>query len=1692
MSQTRRRRDRNEDRDSVTPSPNRTAAQPAQATSSRSPHPASHGTPSPTPTGAPQPPTGRGPLPGRNLPRDPNPNQPQPAATTPITGRKNTKSHLKISTLNMRGGRLSNSRDKWDMINQMLREERIGILALQETHLTDEDVDSLHCQYHQRLHIIHSGNPTQPNACGVAFVVNKHLVAWREVSHRIIIPGRAILLTTRQYAEKHTSLLNVYAPNDHTCNGQFWTSLHEYWRTNHLPAPDTILGDFNVVDSSLDRLPPRSDPPTATDALHTLMTHFHLVDGWRHTFPSQLGYTFRQHNSSSQSRLDRIYITRYLLKHSRNWSIAPPGFSTDHKTVSMELFDPTLPYIGEGRWSIPLFALRRLPLLNQIEALATAALSDMEASSLDRTPEANPQTILASFKRDATLIARDYARKNIPRLDARIRKEQEALKEVLRNELLLGEDKAYEAGLIDERIQGLEELRFRKVRDNTKARNILEGETISKYWSSLNKNRTPRDTIKSLRSRNPGPPTYLRRSDDMAAEAGRYHNNLQFDTSTTSDPNRNSIIDEVLDTLDIKLPDDERPALADMISEGEVAWAIGSLPLGKAGGLDGIPHELWRHLADKHEKLSKVNKPSCNVYRMLSLVFNDIHNHGSHPTLEFSDGWMCPIYKKKDRTDIANYRPITVLNADYKIFTKLLTKRLTQAAPKLIHKDQAGFITGRHATDHTELANLVIRSCTVKEINGAIISLDQEKAYDRVMHDFLWKTLDKLNFPPRFTSLIRSLYESARTTVIINGVQSPKYDICRGVRQGDPLSCLLFNLAIESLACMIRKSELLGLSLSARCEPIKLTLFADDTTVFLSENDDVTTLNSILDKWCTASGAKFNTEKTIIIPVGTHGYRQQAIESRKLNPASISFPPNLRIARDGEPVRILGCFVGNNVEQEAIWTPTVDKIVDSLAQWSKSHPTIMGRRLIINMEVAGRTQYLTYVQGMPPNIEKRLSKLTADFIWDNRSSHPINLPTLDKPLNDGGLKLLNLKARNEAIELRKVRSFLNFDQRPTWSYLADDLYSHNSSVSTLAVNDKSRLNPFLQAWCPKTSGKYCTLPDSLIRMFRTAKKYQVALAPIAMSKSLKASLPVWSHLAIPKHAYPRHPSIIRCLRDVHRISTVGETVELASTALPSTHQDDRPFCRCAACRPLSTAGCPNPSRCLLAAGLLVLATPPFWNPLIPGPDEDANLEPLNSAGLALANGSVAFNSSMTTSSLAHGFRVFYPGPIPTQQPTRPPPPPLPPTITVFTDGSSLQTNEFERAAGCGIWYSPDNPQNMSLRVPSRFPQTNNTAELLAILHAVNLAPPLSRLNILTDSQYSLRALTAHLEKAENDGFLNVANSDIIRPLVSRLRLRPTYTLITKVKGHSGLEGNEGADAAASLGATLPDPPPDSIDTGYQPLLTAQGVKLQTASQATLHRSILALRKVETRPATVATLTAIQNANAPRLGLKPTHPLIWHSLRNKAISRNARTFIWKTIHSAYRVGKYWSNIPEFTARSTCTTCNTIESMSHILTECQGTGQLLIWSLARDLLSRKGYALPQPSLGLILGCGLNAASPGRPIPGIGRLYTIVISESAHLIWKLRCRWRIQCEGRPHDIPSPQEVQNKWTATMQSRLKFDALLTDKMRYGQKALSKRTVLLTWKNTLLGEDTLPADWTNLPGVLVGMARERRPPGRNR
>ncbi|KII84386.1 hypothetical protein PLICRDRAFT_57787 [Plicaturopsis crispa FD-325 SS-3] len=202
---------------------------------------------------------------------------------------------------------------------------------------------------------------------------------------------------------------------------------------------------------------------------------------------------------------------------------------------------------------------------------------------------------------------------------------------------------------------------------------------------------------------------------------------------------------------------------------------------------------------------------------------------------------------------------------------------------------------------------------------------------------------------------------------------------------------------------MLRNSNLRGYNVPGVADKIVTTLFADDTTAYLNERDSFEDLQGVLEKWCIASKAKFNVEKTEVIPIGTEEYRAAVIASRKLHPDQNPLPRNVHIAKEGEPVRILGSWIGNKADQAESWNTVVAKINKSLEQWGKSHPTPDGRRLIIIMVVAGMTQYLTKVQGMPIEVEKTLERIISNFMA-NGNRPLVGMHVLQKHVTDGGKK----------------------------------------------------------------------------------------------------------------------------------------------------------------------------------------------------------------------------------------------------------------------------------------------------------------------------------------------------------------------------------------------------------------------------------------------------------------------------------------------------------------------------------------------------------------------------------------------------------------------------------------------------------------------------------------------------------------
>ncbi|KAJ3873072.1 hypothetical protein F5051DRAFT_338259, partial [Lentinula edodes] len=303
------------------------------------------------------------------------------------------------------------------------------------------------------------------------------------------------------------------------------------------------------------------------------------------------------------------------------------------------------------------------------------------------------------------------------------------------------------------------------------------------------------------------------------------------------------------------------------------------------------------------------------------------------------------------------------------------------------------------------------------------------------------------------------------------------------------------------------QSNLRGIEIPRKLERLIATFFANDTTIYLSSEDDFGDLTKILDEWCLASGAKFNISKTEIMPIGTKDHQESVRLTRLLNgETGTKIPEHVWIAQEGEAICTLGALIGNGICQIQPWTKVLEKIDTSLNQWNQSHPTLEGRRLIIQMVIGGMTQYLTKVQGMPKEIEEKLVKRIKQFFWDNKTNPQVNRETIEAPINEGGYQLLDIMVRNEAIVVTWLQSYLDFSEnRATWAYVADALIAHHIPKSEMNIENRDKINIFLQSWRTDKS----KLPTDLQNLLTIAEKYGVRMEGLAFSQDIIRQMPIW-------------------------------------------------------------------------------------------------------------------------------------------------------------------------------------------------------------------------------------------------------------------------------------------------------------------------------------------------------------------------------------------------------------------------------------------------------------------------------------------------------------------------------------------------------------------------------------------------------
>uniref|UniRef100_A0A8C7XNT8 Reverse transcriptase domain-containing protein n=1 Tax=Oryzias sinensis TaxID=183150 RepID=A0A8C7XNT8_9TELE len=459
---------------------------------------------------------------------------------------------------------------------------------------------------------------------------------------------------------------------------------------------------------------------------------------------------------------------------------------------------------------------------------------------------------------------------------------------------------------------------------------------------------------------------------------------------------------------------DQQQTLERHISVAEILMAIGSLQNGKAPGPDGFPSDFYKVFANK-------------LAPLLCMVFAEIHATSKLPQT-LSQATISVILKKgRDPQKCESYRPISLLNVDYKILTKVLALRLEKIAPSVIHEDQTGFIAGRQSYFNTRHLFNILYSDHSVDVPELIVSLDAEKAFDCVEWRYLLAVLRKFGFGSGFISWIKTLYSMPLSSVRTNSTVSEYFALHRGTRQGCPLSPLLFDFAIEPLAIALRTDKgITGISRGG--EVHKTSLYADDLLLYIANPEEsIPRMLELLSSFGSLSGYKLNLGKSILFPINQLA-RDWDYSKFPLTVEKKSFA-------------YLGIKITNNYNTlfRYNFSSLLEKTEADLARWSALPVSLAGRINTIKMAVLPKFMY--FFQMIPLFLPKvfftKLDGLISSFIW-NKKCPRIRRSKLQRSKSEGGFGLPNFKYYYWSANIVKLPIWLRTfkeNRGPLWSIM---------------------------------------------------------------------------------------------------------------------------------------------------------------------------------------------------------------------------------------------------------------------------------------------------------------------------------------------------------------------------------------------------------------------------------------------------------------------------------------------------------------------------------------------------------------------------------------------------------------------------------------------------------------------------------
>lgn len=471
-------------------------------------------------------------------------------------------------------------------------------------------------------------------------------------------------------------------------------------------------------------------------------------------------------------------------------------------------------------------------------------------------------------------------------------------------------------------------------------------------------------------------------------------------------------------------------------------------------------------------------------------MYLDSFNRGCLPPTLNTANISVTLKKDKPPDMCSSYRPISLISVDSKILSKLLARRLEKLLPILINPDQSGFVYGRYSVSNVRRLLNILQFTSHYKQKALAISLDAEKAFDRVEWSYLFDILGRFGLGGDFLKWIQTIYHSPTGVVITNGRRSEPFPIARGVRQGCPLSPLLFTLALEPLAETIRlHTDVKGITIGH--EEHKIALYADDILLFLSSPQlSISTIIDIFNRFSNISGYKINFNKSEAMPLGT----------LDITDVQENFP--FRWSRSG--FTYLGIKVSSDLSdlQKLNFTPICTSVKRDLERWQNLPLSLIGRISLIKMNVLPRLLYP--LQMLPLYLSKKinldLEKAFSKFIWQGKKSRQ-RRKILQLPTNTGGLSMPNMLFYNWACHARHLWLWLHlYIKRET---CIDSWACHPHSLWSLITCEANKIQPEI---------KCNPIIYNSIRIWRDISKYlgrgkaKSLLSPITQNPDFPAGV----------------------------------------------------------------------------------------------------------------------------------------------------------------------------------------------------------------------------------------------------------------------------------------------------------------------------------------------------------------------------------------------------------------------------------------------------------------------------------------------------------------------------------------------------------------------------------------------------------